>query len=173
METVRFREAESSAQYPRASRRWAAASGMPVSQLQRRASSPTPGKGQVGPGPKPGGGRQGWRRGASLTHKPSAGQRVPGKPTAAALDGFLHGHFFFFFNEDCVFSEAALPSWVESLGQKEALVGVLALLLCFTLQEIEAQSRKPRAQVGGWLLKNAKEILQNRAEKAWQVRKSA
>lgn len=81
--------------------------------------------------------------------------------------------FFFFFNEDCVFSEAALPSWVESLGQKEALVGVLALLLCFTLQEIEAQSRKPRAQVGGWLLKNAKGILQNRAEKAWQVRKSA
>ena len=139
---------------------------MPVSQLQRRASSPTLGKGQVGPGPKPGRGRQGWRQGASLTlYKPSVGQRVPGKPTAAALDGFLHGHFFFF-NEDRVFSEAVPSTWVESLGQKEALVGVLAHLLCFTRREIEAQIRKPCARVGGWLLKNAKEILTEQSRKS-------
>lgn len=100
------------------------------------------------------------------------GQRVPGKLTAAALDSFLHGHFFFS-SEDRMISKAAPPTWVESLGQKEALVGVLAHLLCFTCQEIEAQRRKPRVQVGGWLLKNAKGILQNRAEKARQVRKPA
>ena len=53
METVRFKETESSARYPSASRRWAAASGGSVSQLQIRASSPTLGKGEVGPGPNP------------------------------------------------------------------------------------------------------------------------
>lgn len=71
---------------------------------------------------------------------------------------------FFFFSEDRVFSEAATPTWVECSGQK----GALAHLLCFIHHEI-----KPRARVGGWLLKSSKGILQNREEKAQQVRKSA
>ena len=121
-----------------------------------------------------GAGPQTWRGTAGLAARGQPDTQAQRGPACAwearsscPMDSFLHGHFFLL-SEDRVFSEAATPTWVESSGQK----GALAHLLCFTYREIEAQSRKPRAQVGGWLLKSSKGILQNREEKAQRVRKS-
>ena len=84
--------------------------------------------------------------GQAQTRRGTAGLAVRGQPETQAQCGpacAWEAHsscpgqlspwsLFFFFSEDRVFSEAAPPTWVESLGQKEALVGVLAHLLCFT-----------------------------------------
>ena len=120
-----------------------------------------------------GAGAQTWRGTAGLAARgqPDTVQAQCGPACAweahSSCPGWLSPRsLFFFFNEDRVFSEAVPSTWVESLGQKEALVGVLAHLLCFTRREIEAQSRKPCARVGGWLLKNAKGILTEQSRKS-------
>lgn len=91
METVRFREAESSADTPEQVGGGCSLGGL-LSQLQRWASTPRWAK-TSGASPKPGGGRQAGGEPA-WTHKPVWASVGLGSP-AAALDSFLHGHFFF------------------------------------------------------------------------------